>query len=867
MISPRLSLLLALPLALAVGIEAFSSGEPPALWVAQSQGIVKLVDGAVALEIPSAADVQAIAVDGKRQRVWAYAAKRLSSYDFDGHPLTSTTIDPPAGNPTLLAVDARAERVWLGVQNQLQLFDGLGRTLWQKRLPTPLVGVAVDFRRSLLWVAQQNALEVYDGSGERLAVVGDPALRQIRALDYDAARDEVWVAADDRVLRFGPNGARTFGASTQWLARPTAIAADQDGGLWLTDSRQVAHMSGEGVVEFGVAPALDALGPFVVSLAADARSHGVWVVTQRRVARYAADGSLLGEYAVGDSPARLIRQLALPSGPIAPQLEFTSPATGSVLGTSRPTLLLAYSGEEIVLDSLALTVGAAPLATACSAQDGQAACTVVAALADGTHDIAATIADASGNVSEPALVRVTIDTVAPVVTVTSPADGALTNVASARVEGALSEAAALTLDGAPVAVADRRFSQAVTLSEGLNAFALRATDEAGNVGTRNVSVQLDTVPPPAPVAGSITARASGGQVTVSGSAGSVEGGSLVTLVNTRTGQRVTVTANADGSFSATLAGEAGDALQLYATDGATNQGGATGITATGGPFSGAITFGTSSPANGVTVTGDRILVTVDLTAPPNTGVTVNDVVAVGAPVGAASAATLRFHAEVPLVTGANTLTVKAHGQDGRVVTRTINVTSRGPFPYRVVADRSAGVAPLKPRLEVWDQSGRGIRQVQVDADSNGTIDLVANPGDPIELSYSGVGARQARVIVFDDALTAHEQRVTFVLLDLAMVDRSIQAVWGAMNEALIAGDENTAMQFLSNGAQGQYRPIWELLAPRMPEIIASYSPLRQSLVSNGYCEYGINRTIDGVNRIFLIGFIANEAGQWQVESM
>jgi hypothetical protein len=525
--------------------------------------------------------------------------------------------------------------------------------------------------------------------------------------------------------------------------------------------------------------------------------------------------------------------------------------------------MLAFSGEDIDLDSLALTANAAPLPAACSAQDGQAACSVVAALPDGNYDVAATIADASGNVSDPALVRVTIDTQAPAITVTSPADGALTNAANARVEGSLSEAAALTLNGAPVAVADRRFSHAVSLAEGLNTFALRATDEAGNVGTRSASVRLDTVPPPAPVAGSITARAAAGQLTVTGTAGSVEGGSRVTLVNTRTGERVTVTANADGSFSATLGGEAGDALQLYATDGATNQGGATSVTATGGPFSGAITFGTSSPANGVTVTGDRILVTVDLTAPPNTGVTVNDVIAVAVPSGSA----LRYHAEVPLVTGANALNVKAHGQDGRVVTRTINVTSRGPFPYRVVADRSAGVAPLKPRLEVWDQSGRGIRQVQVDADSNGTIDLVASPGDPIELAYSGVGARQARVIVFDNALTAHEQRVTFVLLDLATVDRSVQAVWGAMNEALVAGDGDEAMSYLTSGAREQYASVFGALTARMPQIVASYSALRPSFVAPNYSEYGVNRTIAGVNRVFMMGFIVNEVGQWQVDSM
>jgi hypothetical protein len=175
--------------------------------------------------------------------------------------------------------------------------------------------------------------------------------------------------------------------------------------------------------------------------------------------------------------------------------------------------------------------------------------------------------------------------------------------------------------------------------------------------------------------------------------------------------------------------------------------------------------------------------------------------------------------------------------------------------------------PLTPRLEVCDQSGRGIRQVQVDADANGSIDLELNPGDPIELTYSGVGLRQARVVVFDNALVAHEQRVTFVLLDLATVDRSIQAVWGAMNDALAAGDRDLALQFLTADAQEQYSPIFDALAARMPEIVASYSPLRRSLASTGYAEYGVNRTIEGTHRLFMIGFLTNHNGLWQLDSM
>jgi hypothetical protein len=861
-----LALLVLLPLVWWTGLQALSSLDAPPLWVAHASGILQVqqFDGSVTLQIPSGADVEAVAVDGARKRVWAYAGKRLLSFGFDGVALSSTALDPPAGNPTVLAVDTRADRVWLAVQNQLQLFDGQGRALWQSRLANPVAGMTVDAARSQLWVAHKNALEVYDAHGERLAALAVDGARVVRGLSHDGQLDAVWVVADDTVRRYAPNGTQTFVAKLGWLAPVTAIAADQDGGLWITDSRQLARLSTSGAVQVSVTPAFDALAPFVVSLAVDPRSHSAWVASQRRLAHYARDGVLLGEYGVGDAdPLRRIRQLALPAGPVAPQIEFTAPQTGSVLGTSRPTFGLRYSGEQVDPASLALTVDAAPLPVSCAAGPETATCTATQAVPDGTHDIAATIADATGNVSDAAVVRIEIDTVAPGITVSSPADGLLTNVSSARIEGALSEPAALTINGSAVAVSERRFAHPVALAEGRNDFALRAEDAAGNVGTRALHVVLDTTPPPAPVTGFIDARAAGGQITVIGSAGAVEGGSRVTLVNGRTGERVSVTANADGSFSAVLAGEAGDLVEIYGTDGATNQGEAASVEATGGPFSGAITVGAISPADGATVQGDRLLVSVDLVAPPNTGVTVNDAVAVGVPGPSGQ----RFYAEVPLQTGSNTLTVNAHGQDGRVVTRTLGVTSSGPFPYRIVADRVAGVSPLKAQLEVWDQSGRGIRQVQVDADGNGSIDIVANPGDPIELTHTGVGLRQARVFVFDNALQAHEQRVSFVLLDLATVDRNIQAVWGAMNEALASGDTAAALGYLSEGARERYEPVFTALLPKMPEIVASYSAPKRSLVMGTYAEFGVNRVVEGVDRVFLVGLVTNELGQWQVEAM
>ena len=73
----------------------------------------------------------------------------------------------------------------------------------------------------------------------------------------------------------------------------------------------------------------------------------------------------------------------------------------------------------------------------------------------------------------------------------------------------------------------------VTLVDGANTFTLEAANALNQTATPN----LDTLPPPLPDAALITVSVpnANGHVTVTGGAGSVEGGAEVTLTNTRTG--------------------------------------------------------------------------------------------------------------------------------------------------------------------------------------------------------------------------------------------------------------------------------------------------------------------------------------------
>lgn len=55
--------------------------------------------------------------------------------------------------------------------------------------------------------------------------------------------------------------------------------------------------------------------------------------------------------------------------------------------------------------------------------------------------------------------------------------------------------------------------------------------------------------------------------------------------------------------------------------------------------------------------------------------------------------------------------------------------------------------------------------------------------------------------------------------------------------------------------------------PVMPAIVGTYSPIKTVTSSYEIGEYAVNRTINGVNRIFFIYFVRDENGVWRLDSM
>jgi peptidoglycan/xylan/chitin deacetylase (PgdA/CDA1 family) len=191
----------------------------------------------------------------------------------------------------------------------------------------------------------------------------------------------------------------------------------------------------------------------------------------------------------------------------APAVTLTSPSAGSVLGTATPTVSGAAgtAAADSNLVTLRLYAGSTatgtPVQTAAATVASGAWSVVASRLSDGVYTAQATQSDSSGNTGTTAAVKFTIDTTAPVVTITQPANGATitTSVLTASGTGGTvtRDASQVTLrvyagssaTGTPAKTVTAPISAGAWtkdvsgLADGTYTLQATQTDSAGNVGT------------------------------------------------------------------------------------------------------------------------------------------------------------------------------------------------------------------------------------------------------------------------------------------------------------------------------------------------------------------------------------------------
>lgn len=129
-------------------------------------------------------------------------------------------------------------------------------------------------------------------------------------------------------------------------------------------------------------------------------------------------------------------------------------------------------------------------------------------LSDGVNSVSLAVTDNDGNVSDTANVSFIISTVAPLLTVTAPADGLITNgdkvavTGKAKPGGDLTTLSTVTVNGQLAELSAetdeegyRTFTYEVTLTAGTNTITVVARDSAGKTTSITRTVTLDTEAP------------------------------------------------------------------------------------------------------------------------------------------------------------------------------------------------------------------------------------------------------------------------------------------------------------------------------------------------------------------------------------
>lgn len=127
------------------------------------------------------------------------------------------------------------------------------------------------------------------------------------------------------------------------------------------------------------------------------------------------------------------------------------------------------------------------------------------ALEDGPHTVTINVKDNDGNAATQISRTYTVDTVPPVLNVTNPSDGFITNNANMVVQGSTNDVTSSpvtviiklngTDQGTVTVDGSGNFSKSLTLSEGSNTIVITSKDAAGRETTVTITGTLDTSAP------------------------------------------------------------------------------------------------------------------------------------------------------------------------------------------------------------------------------------------------------------------------------------------------------------------------------------------------------------------------------------
>jgi hypothetical protein len=273
----------------------------------------------------------------------------------------------------------------------------------------------------------------------------------------------------------------------------------------------------------------------------------------------------------------------------------------------------------------------------------------------------------------------------------------------------------------------------------------------------------------------------------------------------------------------------------------------------------------TSPADGETLTSPYALVQGTVTgAAAEVGVTANGV--------AALTDSGRFAANrVPLVAGANTITVTATDEDGNVAAATINVTCQPATDFiELIPDVASGVAPLTVNFRITATFAMATATTEVSAVGPAAMDSVTfTDSEYFTALFSATGLYVVTVQVTDAAGAVYTDSSAILVMDKAALNTLLKGKWNGMKAALAAGNIEGGLDYFLPQSQERYREAFNAISADLPQIFANLPDVEMIYAKEGRVKFRVNRLHDingtPVTFTYYIYFVKNLQGIWQIE--
>lgn len=199
---------------------------------------------------------------------------------------------------------------------------------------------------------------------------------------------------------------------------------------------------------------------------------------------------------------------------VPPVTTILSPSSGAYVTNNKQPVVFTITdeagGSGVKLDSVVVeldgvAVSAGEVTHSAISNGYSFTYTPAQAMGDGNHTVTVDATDNDGNAATQKSTTFKVDTIPPVLNITSPTEGMITSTAALTVSGTTNDATSSPVtvkislngsdQGAVTVGGDGAFSKAVTLKEGANVIVVTATDAAGKSSSVTRNVTLDTSVP------------------------------------------------------------------------------------------------------------------------------------------------------------------------------------------------------------------------------------------------------------------------------------------------------------------------------------------------------------------------------------